>query len=70
MMNHTPIRSSLMNRQLQEQSMPSNTIPSVFKTALFAGDLRSLRLRTENPRCRGLKPDLVVTDLRQLIRLI
>jgi putative hydrolase of the HAD superfamily len=41
-----------------------------FQTALFAGDQRSLRLRTEDPRCRGLKPDLVVTDLGQLIGLI
>jgi putative hydrolase of the HAD superfamily len=41
-----------------------------FQTALFAGDKRSLRLRTENPRCRDLKPDLVVTDLGQLIQLI
>jgi len=41
-----------------------------FQTALFAGDQRSLRLRTEDPRCLGLKPDLVVTDLGQLIRLI
>jgi len=41
-----------------------------FKTALFAGDERSLRLRTADPRCRDLTPDLVVTDLRQLIRYI
>jgi len=41
-----------------------------FKTALFAGDKRSLRLRTADPRCRDLRPDLVVTDLRQLIHLI
>ena len=41
-----------------------------FKTALFAGDKRSLRLRTDDPRCRDLKPDLVLTDLRQLIQLI
>ncbi len=39
-----------------------------FQTALFAGDKRSLRLRTEDPRCRDLKPDLVVTDLGQLMR--
>jgi putative hydrolase of the HAD superfamily len=38
-----------------------------FKTGLFAGDNRSLRLRSEDPRCRDLKPDLVVTDLAQLI---
>ena len=41
-----------------------------FQTALFAGDNRSLRLRAEDPRCRDLKPDLVVTDLGQLIQLI
>ena len=38
-----------------------------FQTALFAGDRRSLRLRKNDPRCRDLTPDLVVTDLSQLI---
>ena len=38
-----------------------------FHTALFAGDARSLRLREDDPRCSGLSPDLVVTDLGQLI---
>jgi putative hydrolase of the HAD superfamily len=38
-----------------------------FRTALFAGDRRSLRLRGKDPRCRSLSPDLVVTDLRQLL---
>jgi putative hydrolase of the HAD superfamily len=37
-----------------------------FKTALFAGDERSLRLRSDDPRCRGLRADLVITDLSQL----
>jgi putative hydrolase of the HAD superfamily len=41
-----------------------------FQTALFAGDKRSLRLRTDDPRCRDLTPDLVLTDLGQLIPLI
>ncbi len=41
-----------------------------FQTALFAGDKRSLRLRTDDPRCKNLKADLVVTDLSQLIQLI
>jgi len=41
-----------------------------FQTALFAGDKRSLRLRSEDPRCRDLNPDLVVTDLEQLIKYI
>ena len=37
-----------------------------FQTALFAGDRRSLRLRTEDRRCLDLRPDLVLTDLGQL----
>jgi putative hydrolase of the HAD superfamily len=41
-----------------------------FKTALFAGDARSLRLRTADSRCRNLTPDLVVTDLGQLLALV
>ncbi|MDG2381478.1 MAG: HAD family hydrolase [Pirellulaceae bacterium] len=36
------------------------------KTALFAGDARSLRLREEDPRILGHSPNLVVTDLNQL----
>lgn len=38
-----------------------------FKTALFAGDHLSLRLRKSDPACNTVKPDLVVTDLRQLM---
>jgi len=37
-----------------------------FRTALFAGDARSLRLRQDDPRVGGITPDLVLTDLRQL----
>jgi len=36
------------------------------RTALFAGDTRSLRLREDDPSCAGLVPDRVVTTLRQL----
>lgn len=38
-----------------------------FKTALFAGDARSLRWRRDDERLAAIVPDLVVTDLRQLI---
>jgi putative hydrolase of the HAD superfamily len=41
-----------------------------FQTALFAGDARSLRLRTDDPRCRNLSADLILTDLEQLIGYI
>ena len=36
------------------------------RTALFAGDTRSLRLRTDNLECARLKPDCVISDLQQL----
>jgi len=37
-----------------------------FKTALFAGDARSLRLREDVPECKGLSADLIITDLKQM----
>lgn len=41
-----------------------------FKTALFAGDARSLRLRESNPKCKNLSADIIITDLVQIIDLI
>jgi len=41
-----------------------------FQTALFAGDNRSLRKRSDDPRCADVKPDLVITDWRQIIEWI
>jgi len=40
------------------------------RTALFAGDRRSLRLREGHPRCEGLIPDLILTTLDQLPDLV
>jgi len=40
------------------------------QTALFAGDARSLRLRSDDPRCQRLEPDLVLTRLDQLTALL
>ncbi|MBU0676809.1 MAG: HAD family hydrolase [Verrucomicrobia bacterium] len=36
------------------------------RTALFAGDVRSLRLREGDSRCESLESDHVITDLSQL----
>jgi len=41
-----------------------------FKTALFAGDLRSLRLRLDIPELLKEKPDIVITNLNQIIELV
>ncbi len=37
-----------------------------FRTALFAGDARSLRLRPDDPRVDGLRPEIVLTRLADL----
>lgn len=41
-----------------------------FNTALFAGDTRSLRVRKDLPECKTLSPDIVITDLIQLLEYI
>jgi putative hydrolase of the HAD superfamily len=41
-----------------------------FRTALFAGDRRSLRRRSDDERVRGLEPDLVLTSLAALLKRI
>ncbi len=40
------------------------------RTALFAGDQRSLRLREDDDRCSALEPDLILTDMNQLKELL
>ncbi len=41
-----------------------------FRTVLFAGDARSLRLRTGDPLVSGVEPDGVVADLRQILGIL
>lgn len=40
------------------------------RTALFAGDARSLRLRADDPGMRDIKPDRVITSLVQILDAI
>jgi len=40
------------------------------KTALFAGDKRSLRLRSDMMELKGIKPDYIITSLEQLAEVI
>lgn len=40
------------------------------KTALFAGDARSLKWRKDNPRTRDLKPDIIITELKQILECV
>lgn len=41
-----------------------------FKTALFAGDRRSLRLRSEDKRVQNLEPNHIITELNQLLNIV
>jgi len=47
---------------------PAKTVG--FKTALFAGDARSLRLRENHLKCLSLYADIVITDLAQILDLV
>ena len=47
---------------------PAKTVG--FKTVLFAGDARSLRLRENHPKCRSLYADIVITGLAQILDLV
>jgi putative hydrolase of the HAD superfamily len=50
--------------------MLKDILPAVhvgFKTVLFAGDRRSLRMRETDKRCRGVSPDGIIVDLKQIL---
>ena len=41
-----------------------------FKTVLFAGDKRSLRMREDDRRTANLQPDFIVTELQQILTIL
>jgi putative hydrolase of the HAD superfamily len=41
-----------------------------FKTALFAGDMRSYRTRNDREEVKGLKPDHLITELDQILEIV
>lgn len=59
-----PNETLYVGNDMYKDVWPANRVG--FKTALFAGDRRSLRLREDKANARGLKPDFVITDLKQL----
>jgi putative hydrolase of the HAD superfamily len=54
-----------IGNDMRKDILPARAVG--FRTALFAGDRRSLRQRESADSCKGVSPDLIVTDLRQLI---
>lgn len=63
-----PDQALFVGNDLRNDVWPAQRVG--FKTALFAGDARSLRWREDDPRLAEVRPDAVVTDLRQLLRIV
>lgn len=81
----SPYLFQLAGDRLKQKGIPARTVlylgndmlndiypaqKAGFKTALFAGDARSLQLRKDHPRCKNLSPDLVITRLDQVPGLL
>ena len=74
-----------LDQRLQEQGIASAEVLYVgndmlkdiwpaaqvgWRTVLFAGDARSLRLRADNPLVAGTRPDMVIDRLEQLLQIL
>lgn len=60
-----PAEILYIGNDLLKDALPASQVG--FRTALFAGDARSLRKREGDERVRGFQADAVVTDLCQLM---
>lgn len=63
-----PDEALFVGNDLRNDVWPAQRVG--FKTALFAGDARSLRWRRDDDRLAEVRPDAVVTDLRQLLQVV
>lgn len=59
-----PAQTLYVGNDMLKDMMPAAAIG--WRTVLFAGDRRSLRLRENDPRCSDLHPDAVIDHLEQL----
>lgn len=66
--NISPGESLFVGNDMLKDIMPSAV--SGYKTALFAGDRRSLRLRKDHDACRNIRPDVIVNSLIELLDYI
>lgn len=62
--NVKPEELLMIGNDLRNDVAPAAAVG--MKTALFGGDQRSLRLRSDDPAFRDTRPDIVLTNLRQL----
>ncbi|TWT89055.1 Phosphoglycolate phosphatase [Pseudobythopirellula maris] len=63
-----PAETLYVGNDLRNDVWPAQLVG--FKTALFAGDGRSLRWRRDDERLAAIAPDVVVTRLGQLLEII
>jgi putative hydrolase of the HAD superfamily len=66
--NLAPNEVLYVGNDLRNDIWPAQAVG--FRTALFAGDRRSLRWREDDPRVAEVTPNLVITDLSQLIEVL
>ncbi len=63
-----PAEALFVGNDLRNDVWPAQRVG--FKTALFAGDARSLRWRQDDPLVAGVRPEAVITQLRQLLEIV
>lgn len=66
--NISPGQSVFIGNDMYKDIYPASKLG--MKTIFFAGDERSLRLRENQEEVKGLKPDAVITGLKQLTQII
>ena len=67
-LNGDPSEFLFVGNDLLNDMYPAQQVG--FKTAFFAGDKRSLRLREGDARCENLTPDITITHLTQILQCI
>lgn len=64
----TPDQCLYIGNDMYRDVYPANKLG--FKTVLYAGDQRSIRLRKEHKDVIGLVPDYVITELDQIFKIL
>ncbi len=67
-MGISPAQAAFIGNDMRNDIVPAHR--AGFQTVLFGGDARSLRMRSDDPACRTVAPDLQITHLSQLVRLL
>lgn len=64
----SPEQILFVGNDMQKDIIPAKT--TGFKTILFAGDRRSLRLHDINPESPETRPDAIITELSQILTIV